>query len=68
MDAWAKPTGNLSANQCARGLRFGVVALGVALLAAATLASLGTPWVWRLALFVPFYVAANGFSRGLFGL
>ena len=68
MDAWAKPAGNLSPNCSARGLRFGVLALAVALVAAATLASLATPWPWRMLLLLPFYVAADGLLKGLYGI
>jgi hypothetical protein len=66
MDAWAKPAGNLSAAGCARGLRFGVLALGVALVLAVALAAFGVPWFWRGLLILPFYVASDGLSKGLY--
>jgi hypothetical protein len=68
MDAWAKPAGNLSPTCSARGLRFGVLSLAVALIAAVALASFATPWLWRALLFLPFYVAADGLVKGLYGI
>jgi hypothetical protein len=67
MEHTARSTGNLAPSCSARGLRFGLLSLTVALVSAVVLAKLGVPWAWRLLLIVPFFVAANGFLQGLYG-
>ncbi|MBK7585941.1 MAG: hypothetical protein IPI67_37870 [Myxococcales bacterium] len=68
MDAWAKPTGNLSPNCSAKGLRAGMLSLAVALAAAVALREMGLAVGWRLLLVLPFYVAVAGLTKGLFGV
>lgn len=66
MEAWARPQGNLSARPTATRLRGGVVALALALAVAVALVYFETPWTYRLLLFLPFFVAANGFFQALY--
>lgn len=66
METWAKPRGNLTAGPAAVRLRGGVVALAVALAIGVILVYLSVPWGYRLLLFVPFFVAANGFFQALY--
>ncbi|MEZ4222891.1 MAG: hypothetical protein R3B13_18255 [Polyangiaceae bacterium] len=68
MDAWAKPSGNLSPACRAKGLRHGVYILGFALAAAVTMRELGAPPLWRALLFLPFFMALVGMARGLIGI
>jgi hypothetical protein len=68
MDAWAKPEGNVSGGCGSRALRFGLIALTLALLAAVVMTQLGLGAPWRAALFVPFYLSAVGLVKGLYGV
>ncbi|MBW2522572.1 MAG: hypothetical protein JRI23_00285 [Deltaproteobacteria bacterium] len=66
MEAWAKPLGNLGATPTATRLRGGVVALALALSVAVAVVYFAVPWGYRLLLFLPFFVAANGFFQALY--
>jgi hypothetical protein len=66
MEAWAQRQGNLTARPTATRLRTGVVALALALALAVALVYFQVPWVYRLLLFVPFFIAANGFFQALY--
>jgi hypothetical protein len=66
MEAWAKPFGNLTAGPTATRLRGGVIALALALAVAVTLVYFAVPWGYRLLLFLPFFMAANGFYQALY--
>ena len=66
MEAWARPSGNLSARPTAARLRGGVVFLALALILAVALVYAQVPWAYRLLLFLPFFVAANGFFQALY--
>jgi len=66
VEAWTRRRGNLSERAAARRLRFGLLALAVALAAAVALAKTHFDPTWRLSLFVPFFFAAGGFYQGLY--
>lgn len=66
MEARARYPGNLGAEAQARRLRVGIVALGVALTVATVMVKMDLPAGYRLLLFIPFLVAANGIATGLF--
>jgi len=66
MEAWARPQGNLTAKPTALRLRTGVVALSLALGLAVSLVHFQVAWGYRLLLFLPFFLAANGFFQALY--
>ncbi len=66
MDAEAKPVGNLTPHAASKRLRFGMAMLALALVAAVVLHEMSSSRWWRLALFVPFVLAAHGVFMGLY--
>lgn len=66
METWARPEGNLSATPAAKRLRGGVIALTLALGLAVILVQWDVTPGYRLLLFLPFIVAANGFFQALY--
>jgi hypothetical protein len=66
VDAWAEQKGNLSPAAARARLRVAVAVLAIALVAAIAMAKLAVPWYWRLALFLPFFLATNSFLQGLY--
>lgn len=66
MDAEAKPVGNLTPHAASKRLLWGMSMLAVALVAAVVLYETSLSRWWRLALFVPFALAANGVLMGLY--
>lgn len=51
---------NIGAGERRKRLRFGIVGLGVGAVIAVLLVVIHAPLVWRLPLFLPFYVGALG--------
>lgn len=66
MEAFVRPIGNLSPGAASRRLRQGVAMLGLALAVSVALVYVDLHQAWRLLLFLPFFVSANGFYQGLF--
>ena len=66
MESWARPQGNLDVTGTTRRLRFGVIALAVALAIAVVMAKADVSTGYRLWLVLPFFAAANGFFQGLY--
>ena len=58
--------GNLDACGTSRRLRFGVIALSLALALGVMLVKADVAWFYRALLLVPFYAAASGFYQGLY--
>jgi len=68
VDAWAKPVGNVKGCGGTKALQLGMLSLAVALAAAVALHEMGLAAGYRILLLVPFYVAAAGLTKGLFGV
>lgn len=68
MDAWAKPAGNVSGCGGTKALQLGMLSLALALAAAVALHEMGLAAGYRVVLLLPFYVAAAGLTKGLFGV
>jgi uncharacterized membrane protein len=51
---------NIGAGGRRKRLMFGIVALGVGVVIAVLLVAIGAPRIWRIPLFLVFYVAALG--------
>lgn len=66
MEGVARPGGNLSPGAASKRLRWAVVMLAVALSGAVAMASAELGHAWRLLLFFPFLMTANGFYQGLY--
>lgn len=66
MEADAKPVGNLTPHAASKRLRFGMAMLALALISAVTIHELSLSRWWRLALFLPFVLAAHGVFMGLY--
>jgi hypothetical protein len=60
MDSPSGRIANIGAGERRKRLRFGIVGLGVGAVIAVLLAVIHAPLVWRLPLFLPFYVGALG--------
>lgn len=60
MTAPSNLVANIGAGGRRKRLMFGLVALGVGVVIAALLIAVGAPRIWRLPLFLVFYVAALG--------
>jgi fatty acid desaturase len=54
---------NIGPRERKRRLRFGIVAFGISVVAAGLLVAGGVSPRWRLALFVPFFVAGLGYFQ-----
>ena len=63
MDTPAARAINLGARQRRKRLAVGIVALSVCVIISGLLVAARAPLVWRLPLFVPFYVGALGFYQ-----
>jgi len=56
---------NIGPRERAKRLRYGVVFAALSLAAAVALVATGTPRLYRLALFLPFWVSGSGFFQAL---
>ena len=64
MEAWANTAGNLSPGAASRRLRLGVIILAIGLIGAVIMTSAAVHPAYRALLFIPFFLAANGFYQG----
>jgi hypothetical protein len=66
MEAWARAAGNLSPLASSRRLRVSVLMLGIALALAVVLVETGISPLWRIGLFVPFFMSGSMLFQGLY--